>query len=257
MTLESVQGVNTMSVYNPVLYRGDYSQRQKQANTNNAICYVEQHFNSFSNHDANYSMAVTTINQSSKSKSWGAWYAQRVAEEFGIPSNGVKVAKRGDRGYGNLCYATMPALLVEPFFISNEKGAQWAHSETHRNKLAEILSESIREFFPAGGMVVFSVGHMYKTSSPSDRGASCLGGGTEAEFAELVIQSAMDLLGRGTIGNISNDEPDDPIPVDTVSSWAADAAKWVEEMGISDGTRPHDTVTREELWTMLHRFSQK
>jgi len=246
-----------MSVYNPVLYRGDYSQRQKQANSNNAICYVEQHFNSFSNPDANYAMAVTTINQPSKSKSWGAWYAQRVSEEFGIPSNGIKVAKRGDRGYGNLCYATMPAILVEPFFISNEKGAQWAHSESQRNKLAEILSESIREFFPGGGLVVFSVGHMYKTSSPSDRGASCLGGGTEAEFAELVLQSSMNMLGKGLINDTSQDGADEPIPVDTVSSWAADSAKWVVEMGISDGTRPKEPVTREELWTMIHRYSQK
>lgn len=28
---------------------------------------------------------------------------------------------------------------------------------------------------------------------------------------------------------------------------------YVIERGISDGTRPGDPVTREELWTMLHR----
>lgn len=39
----------------------------------------------------------------------------------------------------------------------------------------------------------------------------------------------------------------------TVSNWALDAQKWVKQKGISDGLRPKDPVTREELWTMLWR----
>ena len=35
--------------------------------------------------------------------------------------------------------------------------------------------------------------------------------------------------------------------------WYTDAQKWVIEKGISDGTRPNDTTTRAEVWTMLHR----
>lgn len=41
---------------------------------------------------------------------------------------------------------------------------------------------------------------------------------------------------------------------DEVSPWAKEAAAWVVEKGISDGTRPKDTVTREEVWVMLHRM---
>lgn len=41
--------------------------------------------------------------------------------------------------------------------------------------------------------------------------------------------------------------------VDEVSEWAIKARAWVMEKKISDGTRPKDTVTREELWTMLWR----
>ncbi len=44
---------------------------------------------------------------------------------------------------------------------------------------------------------------------------------------------------------------------DEVASWAKEAHRWVVENGISDGTRPSDTVTREEVWTMLHRMKQK
>jgi N-acetylmuramoyl-L-alanine amidase len=38
------------------------------------------------------------------------------------------------------------------------------------------------------------------------------------------------------------------------SDWAIEAQKWVIEKGISDGTRPFKSVTREELWTMLYRY---
>lgn len=41
-----------------------------------------------------------------------------------------------------------------------------------------------------------------------------------------------------------------------VSTWARDAFKWAVMNGISDGSRPKDSVTREEVWTMLHNFSQ-
>jgi hypothetical protein len=39
-----------------------------------------------------------------------------------------------------------------------------------------------------------------------------------------------------------------------ISHWAIDGYNLVTENGISDGTRPKDTITREELWTMLHEY---
>ncbi|MDF2546159.1 MAG: N-acetylmuramoyl-L-alanine amidase [Anaerosolibacter sp.] len=38
------------------------------------------------------------------------------------------------------------------------------------------------------------------------------------------------------------------------SSWAVEAHKWVKEKGISDGTNPKDSVTREQVWVMLYNF---
>jgi len=43
-----------------------------------------------------------------------------------------------------------------------------------------------------------------------------------------------------------------PAP-DEVSAWAREAREWAVEQGITDGSRPKDTVTREELWVMLYR----
>ena len=41
--------------------------------------------------------------------------------------------------------------------------------------------------------------------------------------------------------------------VDDVSAWAREAREWAVAEGITDGTRPKDPVTREEVWTMLWR----
>lgn len=41
------------------------------------------------------------------------------------------------------------------------------------------------------------------------------------------------------------------------SPFAKNAQEWVILEGISDGTRPMDPVTREEIWTMLYRMRAK
>lgn len=39
-----------------------------------------------------------------------------------------------------------------------------------------------------------------------------------------------------------------------VAPWAEDHQKWAMEQGITDGTRPCATMTRQEEWTMTHRL---
>lgn len=46
---------------------------------------------------------------------------------------------------------------------------------------------------------------------------------------------------------------DYPMPEES-SKWAAAAWQWAKENKITDGTRPHDACTREELVTMLYRY---
>ena len=42
-----------------------------------------------------------------------------------------------------------------------------------------------------------------------------------------------------------------------LSEWAKDARDWAVRSGVSDGERPKDPATREEVWVMLHRLAQK
>lgn len=51
-------------------------------------------------------------------------------------------------------------------------------------------------------------------------------------------------------------EDDLPSPDNTPSEWAKAPIEWATASGISDGTRPHDALTREEGITMLFRYNK-
>lgn len=178
-------------------YRGDYPERQRQANDDQCVAYVEHHFNSSSSPAANYTVVIVGSNASQTSRNWGRWYAQAVGREFGIPiggDEGILVGGYDGRGDYNLRFTAMPALLLEPLFVSNPVHVEWIRSQTGQMRLARILSESIQRFFQNGGLIGLSVGHKHKTSRPDDRGAAVLGGGWEADYAEEVLDRARTLL---------------------------------------------------------------
>ncbi len=184
-------------MYEVRFYQGDYNDRQAKANEDQCIAYVEHHFNSSSNVEAGYSMVVTGANASQTSINWGRWYAGAVSRGLDVSLGGDRgVVVGGYNGLGdyNLRYTDMPAVLLEPLFASNPWHATRIRDENSQAQLAGILSESIQRFFPQGGVVGFSVGHKYKESNPNDRGASVYGGGTEADYAEIVLNKAKILL---------------------------------------------------------------
>lgn len=184
-------------MYNVQFYKGEYLDRQRKANEDKCICYVEQHFNSSTSPTAGYSVVITGSNASQTSKNWGRWYAQAVAREFDLPlggDGGIQVGGYDGRGDFNLRYTNMPAILLEPLFASNPQHAEWIRSDDIQDILAGILSESIQRFFQGGGPVAFSVGHKYKTLRPNDLGAAVYGGGMEADYAEIVLEKAEAML---------------------------------------------------------------
>jgi hypothetical protein len=185
------------AVYEVRFYKGDYIERQRRANVDRAAAYIEHHFNSSSSPTADYTVVITGSNASQTSRNWGRWYAQAISREFEVPvggDQGIKVGGYDGRGDGNLRHTNMPAILLEPLFASNPRHADIVRSEDGQMRMAGALVDSIKRFFPDGGLIAFSVGHKYKTSNPNDRGAPLVGGGTEAEFAEKVLLKAEELL---------------------------------------------------------------
>ena len=64
-------------------------------------------------------------------------------------------------------------------------------------------------------------------------------------LAEATAHGICDWLG------VEWTEPETP---EEDAGWYADAQSWVTSMGIADGTRPLDNVTRAEVWVMLKRL---
>lgn len=176
-------------------YTGNYKPRQLAANRDKADFYVEQHFNAVANRSANYTHAKVATNASSKSYAIAKTYAEKCAEVFGIKKGFGDGVDKGGRGNTNLVHTKMPAILLEPLFVSNPAQAAIVKSKRGQKQLAQVLVDTIREHFPEGSLIAFSIGHKGKTGRWSrDRGASVYGGGTEAQYAEIVLKIAEKML---------------------------------------------------------------
>lgn len=181
--------------YKVKFYKGEYRERQRNASRDRAVCYVEHHFNMTA--DRNTSCVIVGSNASRKSIEFGRDYVEIVSQHFGTKPSGDRGVVKGGyegRGNGNVYYADCPAILLEPLFCGNPKHVAAIKSEQGQSTLAECLVFAIKQNFPEGGLVAFSVGHKYKTSKPKDRGAALLGGGSEADYAEKVLLKAAALL---------------------------------------------------------------
>lgn len=184
-------------MYEIRFYEGDYLARQRAANDDKCNAYVEHHFNSSTSQSANYCVVITGANASQTSKNWGRWYARAIGQEFDVKvggSDGIVIGGYEGRGDYNLRFTNMPAILLEPLFVSNPQSAALIKSDAGQARLAMVLSDSIKRMFPEGGRIGFSVGHKYKTTRPNDLGASVFGGGAEADYAEAVLKQARDIL---------------------------------------------------------------
>ena len=87
-------------MYKVRFYKGDYSERQRQANEEQCVAYVEHHFNSSHSPTANYTVVITGANASQTSRNWGRWYAQAIAREFSVPLGGDQPEAGVDESLG-------------------------------------------------------------------------------------------------------------------------------------------------------------
>jgi len=184
--------------YSVRFYDGYYGKRQRDANRDGAICFVAHHFNSSPSASADYALCVVADNASLTGKAWAADYIMRISNTFDVPKwngHGVCVGGMSGRGNSQIRNTLMPAILCEPLFGSNPHLAYLIRQKQGQRALADCLTRSIRQTFPDGGLVAFSVGHKYKPAPHDrDRGAALHGGGMEADYAEMVLQEAARML---------------------------------------------------------------
>jgi N-acetylmuramoyl-L-alanine amidase CwlA len=70
------------------------------------------------------------------------------------------------------------------------------------------------------------------------------------KFGLTMVQFRKDIKAAMTSTYTPTPTPEPP----AVSDWANDAWEWAKENGICDGTRPKDTMTREEAVTLIYRL---
>lgn len=183
--------------------RRDYKDRQLYANLLAAHFYLEFHFNAKEydkpGMEDNPCSVIVADNASPKTKAIATKLAFLVSEKWGFPNRGCDVVGRERAGFYNLYYTNMQAVLTELLYASDPDQATIIRSEEGREELAWMHVDVIREFYPEGGLLAFSIGHMFKASAIHDRGAPVHGSDYEAEadYAKLLAERIASILESG------------------------------------------------------------
>ncbi|MHB1323999.1 MAG: peptidoglycan-binding protein [Coriobacteriia bacterium] len=211
-----------MPKWEPVIVTGDYDDRQAAANKLGAVCYYEQHMNSYTTTAKPYGLVEVAHNASQKSKDWADDLSKRWTNITGLPTK-RRDLKDGTRGNYNIKLTDMPACLGEPGPISHAAFDDWMDAEPNRSLLALAVAESIKAMFPNGGKVALSIGHLGKTSNPRDTGAADAdapgtpGDQTEGALnADVIHKVAAFLVAGSTVP--APQAPQTPAPAPTPAS---------------------------------------
>ena len=175
-------------------FTGRYLDRQRAANKAKCVLYLEQHLNALENDlpgsQDNPAMAIVCKTVGAKSKNFAVRYSSAVSKYFSVPNAGAQIRDSSGRGYYNLVYTKMPAVLLEPLSCSNEDHVRQLLTEEGQETLAVLLWDVVREQFPEGGCIGLSAGHAAKIG---DLGAPLRMGG------ELIKVNGKDRFQPGKI----------------------------------------------------------
>lgn len=130
-----------------VMYRGDsYNEMVRDVNKTEADFAIELHCNGSSNSDVK-GAATLYCHTSTKSKRLAERLQVAVHRLMDESNRGIKPKYDGDNGWLFLRYTDMPAVILEPFFISNTKSLQQglAIREQLANVIANTLVEHVKQ----------------------------------------------------------------------------------------------------------------
>lgn len=184
------------------IYKGDYRERQKQAIEDGVVCYIEHHLNSVDDPKIDYSLVLITENTSILTIDIADYYLTCIQKRLGVKRSkekcagvfGIKVIGENDRGYGSLAYlGKIPAMLVEPLFLSHWREKFLLDAELIINELAIALTETLMHFFRYG-IIGLSPGHLFKESNPKDKGAFAPPNLYEGEIVYTVLKKTVALI---------------------------------------------------------------
>lgn len=181
--------------YKVVRLTGDYSAREKAANAAGCACVWQQHLNSGGALPRYALMEIAapyTARERACAKTAVDLYAALIGGGLGY-GDGVNELADGARGE-SIIDGNVEAYISEPLFASNAEQAAWVAKRENQRRIAECNVAALKKHYPSGSVIGLSVGHIGKTSQPSDRGATVVGTGlTEADVCTNII-SDMEVL---------------------------------------------------------------
>ena len=178
-----------------------YKERQRAANRDGAVVYIEHHINSNAGQPGRYGFVIVGKNASKTSKAMGKHYVQVIDGAFPEIKARRPAVQIGGAGNISIVHTAMPAMLLEPCFGNNPLHAAILKSIDGIDKLGDCLFRTITSFFPHGGLIAFSVGHRRIRSAAGKLDQGCAIHDAprhpfedrvmaEADFAEMILQDA-------------------------------------------------------------------
>lgn len=131
--------------------------RQVLANKAGARFYIEGHLNA-GPPAANYGFSALA-RRDDLTERIARTLATRVSEGLDVRPSASLI---GARGAGNIGRVSCPAILWEPGFITHRPFQRVISTGEGIDALGRILAETIRDYFPTGGVIALSVGHAYR-----------------------------------------------------------------------------------------------
>ncbi len=128
------------------VYRTTYEELPGEINALNPDFIISLHCNSYDS--AASGTEVLYCQSSKKGKEIAGILLQHLVKHLGLRDRGIKPRKKGELGYGVLCLTDAPAIIAEPFFISND--SDLARAREDLDGLAKAYADAIDEI---GGMI--------------------------------------------------------------------------------------------------------
>ncbi|UTZ44590.1 N-acetylmuramoyl-L-alanine amidase [Vibrio campbellii] len=126
-----------------IMYRGSsYTGMVNDVNATNADFSIELHCNSVVNQEVQGGETLYW-HKSSRSKALAKKLQAPIVHLLGENNRGIKPIVKGDRGATFLRRTKMPAVILEPFFISNTKSLE--NGLILREQLASVVAGALVE----------------------------------------------------------------------------------------------------------------
>jgi len=130
--------------FNPmIIYRSTYAALPRKVNITGCDMVISLHANAFNERTSGTEVLYAANDKSSM------WIAKKLQPELfkalHLPDRGIKAIQRNDRGGFLLYKMTVPAVIVEPFFIDND--ADLARATERKQELAKAITQGVVEYF--------------------------------------------------------------------------------------------------------------